>query len=126
MLILNLSHPLTPAHLAQIQALTGQGVERVLDIKSQVDPQPPLAPQVAALADAAGLTPAEWQTLPLLVNLPALNFSAAVLLAEIHGRCGYFPPCLRMRPIAGSMPPQYEVAEILNLQATRETARQRR
>ena len=57
MLILNLSHPLTPAHLAQLESLTGQRVERVLDIKSQIDPQQPLAPQVTALVDSAGLFP---------------------------------------------------------------------
>ena len=64
--------------------------------------------------------------MPLLVNLPALNFSAAALLAELHGRCGYFPPCVRLRPIAGSVPPQYEVAEVLDLQVLREEARKRR
>lgn len=126
MLILNLSHPLTPAHLAQIEALTGRRVERVLDIKSQIDSQQPLAPQVTALVDAAGLSPAEWQTLPLLVNPPALNFSAVTLLAELHGRCGYFPPCVRLRPIAGSVPPQYEIAEVLDLPAIREAARGKR
>lgn len=126
MLILNLSHPLTLAHLAQIEALTGQTIARVIELPSQVDVQQPLAPQVAALTDAAGLTAAEWQTLPLLVNLPALNFSTAVLLAEIHGRCGYFPPCVRLRPVAGKTPPQYEVAEVLDLQAIREAARKKR
>jgi hypothetical protein len=126
MLILNLSHPLTPAHLAQLEALTGQGVERVIEVNSQVDVQQPLAPQVAALVDAAGLSPTEWQTASLLVNLPALNFSAAALLAELHGRCGYFPPCVRLRPIAGKVPPQYEVAEVLDLPAIREAARGKR
>ena len=126
MILLNLSHTLTPAHLAQLESLTGQPVERVVEVSSQVDVQQPLAPQITALADAAGLSPAEWQTLPLLVNPPALNFSAAVLLAELHGRCGYFPPCVRLRPIEGSLPRQFEVAEILDLQAVREEARQRR
>lgn len=126
MILLNFSHPLTPAHQAQIEALTGQRVERVIEISSQVDVQQPLAPQVTALADAAGLSPVEWQTTPLLVNPPALNFSAALLLAELHGRCGYFPPCVRLRPIAGRVPPQYEVAEVLDLQALREEARKRR
>jgi hypothetical protein len=36
---------------------------------------------------------------------------------------GYFPPVLRLRPVAGSVPPQFEVAEILNLQAVRDRAR---
>ena len=30
---------------------------------------------------------------------------------------GYFPAIIRVRPVAGSTPPTYEVAEIINLQA---------
>ena len=126
MILLNFSHPLTPAHLAQVKALTVRPVERVVEVHSQVDPQQPLAPQAAALADQCGLTPAEWQSAPLLANPPSLNFVAVALLAELHGRCGYFPAHLRLRPIAGSLPPQYEVAEILDLQAIRDTARSKR
>jgi len=126
MLILNFAHPLTDEHRAQVEALTGQTIERVVEVESQIDPQQPLAPQIAAMADQAGLSSAEWQTLPLLVNPPALNFSAVTLLAELHGRCGYFPPCLRMRPSPKRAPPRYEVAEILDLQAVRDAARGKR
>ncbi len=126
MLILNFAHPLTADHVAQVEALTGQTVERVIEIKSQVDVQQSLAPQVTAMVEEAGLSSAEWQTAPLLVNLPALNFSAALLLAEVHGRCGYFLPCIRMRPIAGSLPRRYEVAEVLDLQNVREEVRKQR
>jgi hypothetical protein len=126
MILLNFAHPLTPAHLQQIESLTGQQVERVVEINSQIDPQQPLVPQVIALADRAGLSPAEWQTLPILVNPPSLNFIAVVLLAELHGRCGYFPAHLRLRPVQGRLPPQYEVAEVLDLQAVRDQARKRR
>ncbi|MEA3308554.1 MAG: CRISPR-associated protein Csx15 [Chloroflexota bacterium] len=126
MILLNFAHPVTAAQRIQIEALTAQSIARVIDIPSQIDPQQPLAPQIAALVDAAGLSSAEWQTLPLLVVPPALNFSAVVLLAQIHGRCGYFPPCVRLRPVAGSLPRRYEVAEILDLQTVREQARQQR
>lgn len=126
MILLNFSHPLTEEHLTQIETLTGQKVERVIAINSQIDPQQPLVPQVAALADQVGLSPAEWQSLPLLVNPPSLNFIAVTLLAELHGRCGYFPTHLRMRPVPDSVPPRYEVAEVINLQAVRDTARLKR
>jgi len=135
MILLNFAHPLTPNHIAQIEHLTGQKVERVIEIPTQIDPQQPLVPQVIALADACGLSPAEWQTLPLLVNPPSLNFIAVVLLAELHGRCGYFPAHLRLRRAGGGGessafaspgPPQYEVAETLDLQAVRDGARKRR
>lgn len=126
MILLNFSHPLTPTQLQQVETITGQKVERVVEVNSQIDPQRPLIPQVVALADAVGLSPAEWQTLPLLVNPPSLNFIAVALLAELHGRCGYFPAHLRLRPKSGSVPSQYEVAEVLDLQAVRDAARRKR
>ncbi len=131
MILLNFAHPLTQEQLARLEALTGEAVARVIDIPSQVDVQEPLAPQIVAMADAAGLNSQEWQTLPILVNPPALNFSAVTLLAELHGRMGYFPPCIRLRPVTGPdgqrvVPPRFEVAEILNLQAVRDAARERR
>jgi hypothetical protein len=125
MIILNFSHPLTPEHLAQIEALTGQTVERVIEIPTHLDTDAPFGPQVAELVERAGLSPAEWQTLPLLVVPPALNFAAVLLMAELHGRMGYFPPCVRIKPLPG-VPPRYAVAEILDLQGQREGARGRR
>jgi hypothetical protein len=47
-------------------------------------------------------------------------------LAELHGRMGYFPPILRLRPVEGAIPPRFEVAEIINLQALRDAARKER
>jgi hypothetical protein len=47
-------------------------------------------------------------------------------LAELYGRMGYFPLVVHTRPVAGSLPPRYEVAEVLNLQAIRDAARKRR
>lgn len=126
MLIVNFAHPLTADHLGAVERLTGQAAERVLDVPAQFDPAQPFGPQARALVGAAGLTPQEWQTLPLLINLPSLNVIAALLLAELHGRCGYFPAILRLRPVAGSAPPQFEVAEVLNLQVVRDEARQQR
>lgn len=126
MILLNFSHPLPPHQLARLEQLAGQRVTRVIEIKTQIDPRADLAPQVVALADACQLSPSEWQTAPLLIVPPALNFVAVTLLAELHGRCGYFPAHVRTRPVEGALPPQYEVAEILNLQAVRDAARTRR
>jgi hypothetical protein len=125
MILINFSHPLTPEHLAQIEALTGQAVERVIEIPTRLDNEAPFGPQVAELVEQAGLSPEEWQTLPLVVVPPALNFAAVLLIAELHGRTGYFPPCVRIKPVPGT-PPRYAVAEILDLQGQREGARNRR
>jgi len=83
MLILNFAHPLTDEHIQTIEALTGQKVEQVIVVNSQIDTQQPLAPQVAAMADAAGLSPEEWQTSPLLIKLFSPNFSTGELLVKI-------------------------------------------
>lgn len=126
MILINFSHPLTPDQLAQVQALTGRPVERVIDQPTQFDHSSPFLPQMDQLMARLDLSSAEWQTAPLLVNLPSLNFIAALLLAELHGRMGYFPPVLRLAPAPGALPPRYEVAEILNLQAVRDAARGKR
>jgi hypothetical protein len=126
MLILNFSHPITEEQLQQIEALTGAEVTETRDVPVHVDQAQPLASQVVALADRAGLSLAEWQSAAFVINPPALNFVAVALLAELHGRCGYFPACLRLRPVKGSIPPRYEVAEVLNLQELRDEARARR
>ncbi len=126
MIILNFSHPLTSDHLAQIEGLVEEHIDEVRDVTAQLDHQQPFVPQVEALANACRLTPQEWQTASLLVVPPALNFITAALLAELHGRMGYFPDCLRLRPMANVRPPRYEVAEILDLQAVRDAARGKR
>jgi len=126
MLLLNFSHPLTDAQLARIRELAGRDPERVLAVPTQFDHARPFAEQVRELLATVPLTPEQWQTTPLLVNPPSLAPITAVLLAELHGRCGYFPTIVRLRPIAGSVPPQFEVAELINLQALRDTARTQR
>lgn len=126
MILLNFSHPLTPAQQAQIEVLTGQAIARIIDAMPHFDEQQPFPPQLQTLVTHVALTPAQWQSEPLLVVLPSLNFIAAALLAELHGRMGYFPPVVRTRPIADKVPRQYEVAEILDLQSVREAARKLR
>ncbi|MCX7791522.1 MAG: CRISPR-associated protein Csx15 [Chloroflexaceae bacterium] len=124
-LVLNYSHPLTEAQLATVAGIVGEAPE-VRDLASQIDRARPLAEVARDLADAAGLTSQEWQTLPLALNPPALAPVALALVAEIHGRIGHFPAILNVRPIEGSVPTRYEVAEVVNLQALRDAARMRR
>lgn len=126
MILLNLSHPLTLDQQRTIETLAGQEISILIERLAQFDTAAPFAEQATALVDSLDLSPAEWQQSPLLVLLPSLNFGAAAVLAELHGRCGYFPPVVRLRPVPNSLPPRYEVAEIINLQAMRDAARRRR
>lgn len=126
MILLNFSHPLTTEQLTQVAALTGQPIERAIAVPAQFDHQQPFLTQLAALLGQVELTPHEWQTTPLAVVPPSLNFITALVLAELHGRMGYFPPVVRLRPVSEALPPRYEVAEVLNLQAVRDEARLKR
>jgi hypothetical protein len=126
MILLNFSHPLTDAQRTQVEALTAAPITRDIHLPAQFDHQQPFGPQLAALLAQVLLTPAEWQNESILVNPPSLNFIAVMLLAELHGRMGYFASCLRLRPVKDALPPRFEVAEILNLQAIRDEARKKR
>lgn len=126
MIIVNFSHPLTSEQLSQLSALVGEEISVVREVSTQLDVRRPFGPQIIELVDRVGLDATEWQTAPILIVPPALNFAAVLLLAELHGRMGYFPPCVRLRPVEGAVPPRYEVAEILDLQGQRERARVRR
>ncbi len=123
MRIINFAHPLTKENLREIEALAGYAVLEVIDAPSQVDLERSLEPQLSSLLDGLGLSPKEWQTSPLLLILPSLSCSAAVVLALVHGRTGHFPPVLRLAPETGNVVTRFRVVEILNLQAIRERAR---
>lgn len=124
-LLLNYAHPLTAEQQAQLATLLAAPPE-IRNLGTTIDRRRPLADIALELADAAGLTPEEWQTLPLLLNPPALAPVALALMAELHGRCGYFLPILNIRPVDGALPPRFEIAELLNLQVIRGQARTRR
>lgn len=122
MLLLNYAHPLTDTQRLQLRALLGQEVA-VRDIPVQADRQRPIRDVARDLADAAALTPAQWQELPLLINPPGLAPLAVALIAEVHGRSGHFPAVLNIRPSTSAPAPTYEVAEVVNLQDVRDQAR---
>lgn len=125
MLILNFTHPLTPQQREQTEALLGQPIAEVRMVAVQINQAEPLEPQIIAIVEAVGLSSEEWQTRPMVINPPGYAPAAFVLLAELHGRIGHFPALLRLRPLKGAVT-SYEVAEVLNLQAIREAARERR
>jgi len=126
MIVVNFAHPITKDQLQAIEHLTVQPVEPVVAVHAQVDLGQPIGPQVKELVDRCGLSGEEWQTAPIVVNLPSLAVLAAAVVAELHGRMGYFPTVLSLRPSPGASPPRFELAELVNLQAIRDAARSRR
>ena len=125
--VINFAHPITQDQKAQIGNIVNEPIN-IVNIPTQLDNDAEFGPQAAALVDQAVEAlggPEAIQTTPVVVNLPGLAPAAAAMLAELHGRMGYFPPIVRLKPVPGPVR-RFEVAEILDLQALRETARTRR
>lgn len=126
MILLNFGHPLTQDQLVAIETATGQTAIDVHEVKTHFDHERPFPDQITQLVNSLHIDSQTWQTRPILINPPAHNAIAVTLLAELHGRMGYFPAIIRLKPIPGSLPPQFEFAEIINLQAIRDRARTHR
>ena len=126
MQIINFSHPLTAEQVAQVEAKLGSKIDGIRDVHVQFDVEQPFVPQVVQLVDSLGISAQQWQSDAWLIVLPALNFIAAILLAELHGRSGRFPTIIRLRPVANALVSTFELAEIINLDQVRNDARARR
>lgn len=126
MILLNFAHHLNSEQIRQIEELLGQSIKQLLHIPVEFDVEKPFAPQVEKLVDGIQLKPEEWQTEKLLIIPPSLNYIAVLLLAELHGRMGYFPSLVRLKPDLNSPSPEFKIAEILDLQRIRQQARRKR
>lgn len=126
MIIVNFSHPLTEAQRSQIEELSGHRVERIIEVRVQLDLAVPLAPQVAKVIDATGLTPEQWESEAIVVNPPSLSYAAATIISELHGRMGHFPTILCVAPVSAGGITEYRVTQLVDLQQARNDARTRR
>lgn len=122
-MLLNFAHPLSQTGLDELSAAVG-GPVREARVACDFDLSSPIGPQVSALFGAPPLAGLPFETLRLVVNPPGLASASAVVLAELHGRVGHFPVLLRLRP-RGPVT-EYVLAELLPLQAIRDTARRTR
>jgi len=126
LLVLNCSHPLDASQLEALSSIGGAESTEVLepDLR-QLDLLADLAPQVAEAMSTVPLTSREWETVPMVVVLPALSAAAAVVVAEVHGRSGHFPTVVQL--IRSDSPiPRYEVRALIGLQGIRDAARKHR
>lgn len=124
--ILNFSHPLKPEHLDRIAELIGRKADNVIDVPVQFDVETDFVEQTVQMINRLNITPESWQNDAWLIVPPSLNYIAAIVLAEVHGRMGHFPAVVRLKPVQGALVTTYEVAEIINLEAVRQDARKRR
>ena len=126
MILINFTHPLTDAQKKQVEQISGQEIEAIFDSFVSLKNDMSFSTQISAFIEAIPLTAEEWQTKPILVNPPGFSGAALVLFAELHGRMGYFPSIIRIRPVEGGLVQAYEVAEIINLQDLRNKSRKER
>ena len=126
MILVNYGHLLGDEHIATVERITGERLERVIEVRTQFDNASSFSEQVACLIQETGLEPTAWQTTPIVVNLPGHSVIAAAVLAELHGRVGHFPAVLRWRLIQSIAAPLFEIAEVINLQQIRDCARAQR
>ncbi len=124
MIVINFSHPLTDNQKQAIEQRKERQIDRLIEQMAHLDQTQPFAEQIRALVDEVGLSSAEWQGKRILIVPPGHAPATAVLLAELHGRMGYFPEIVRIRPSESAEP--FEVGEITNLQSVREQARTQR
>ena len=126
MILLNFSHPLSAEQLLIAESLVSSKFTSIIDIKTHLDHQTSFPSQVKKLVSDISLTSQQWQNSKILLVPPSLSIISCILLSELHGRMGYFPAVLRVKPVPGSTPPVFEPAEVLNLQAIRDASRENR
>ena len=126
MILLNFSHPLSAEQLLIAESLVSSKFTSIIDIKTHLDHQTSFPSQVKKLVGDITLTSQQWQNSKILLVPPSLSIVSCILLSELHGRMGYFPAVLRVKPVPGSTPPVFEPAEVLNLQAIRDSSRENR
>lgn len=127
-LILNFSgHPVTPVQQQEIELQMHWTASSVVDMRLGNVPEDDNF--VATITNTVGsleLSPEEWQTTPLVIVPAGYTAAWSIILATLHGRLGYFPDVVRLRPTASCASEKYEVAEILNLREVRHASRNRR
>lgn len=123
--LLNFARAFTEQQQQGLELSLGHRLGKIVARPIEFDHTRPYGPQCVKLVKGIKFTSAEWETLPIVVNPPGFAPGALALFSELHGRMGHFPAVVRLRQIAGSTPPAYEFAEIINLQALRDAARER-
>jgi hypothetical protein len=124
MILLNFAHAISDVQLSQMHTSGLEIAEIRSNIDTNVDLNQELAPQVVRLVDEMNLSPKEWQNVPFVVRVPSFPLVAVLVIAEIHGRSGYFPNCVNIVP--SEIRGQFNYIDQVSLSVVREEARKRR
>jgi hypothetical protein len=127
-LVLNFSgHPVLPGQIKSIEKMQEWPTAKVIDVPvGTIAEDRKFVANVVRAIENIDLSPEQWQKAGI-VAIPA-GYSAiwSVLLAEMHGRLGYFPDIVHLRPSSTTSEEKFEVAEIMNLREVRHSSRGKR
>lgn len=126
--VLNYSgHPVLPGQKLEIEKLMHWTSSDVINVTiGNVPEDNTFTATVLQAVESTGFSAEEWQTTPLVVIPSGYSAIWSVVLAELHGRLGYFPDVVRLRPAPSGSVEKFEVAEILNLGEIRHLSRHKR
>ena len=120
-ILVNFARPMDSAQIKQLEHLLGAEIDETINVPGRLQDHEPYLPQVRAMINAVGLTPEEWQCLPLVVNIHPFAPAATAVLAWLHGLRGFFPDVVRVARSEQSG--SFEVVEVLTLQSVRNEIR---
>jgi hypothetical protein len=120
-ILINFARPIEDYQIAKLEELLKAKVDEVINVMGVLDDKQPFLPQMRKMFDLIGLTPSEWQSLPIIINIHGFAPAASVVLAWIHGLRGFFPEVVRMARNEQSN--RFEVVELLQLQSVRNEVR---
>lgn len=124
--VINFSgHPLTPDQKHQIEEMENGFIGEVIEIPLHFDPTQSMKFQIERAIESINLTKDEWSSQNLYLVLPGLAPGGAAVLAYIHGLRGSFPKVIWIYQNPEDRT-RFDVAQILNLQDLRDTAREKR
>jgi len=123
-IVINFSgHPLTISQQEQLKDRYRIHIEELIELPVHFDAQQDLKPQAKRWVEDVGLAPEEWSEKNIYLILPGLAPGAAAILAIVHGLRGGFPKILWVYQAPHDRT-QYEVAQVIDLQALRDTGRE--
>lgn len=127
-LILNFSgHPVLDAQKRDIGQMMHWSSSEVINVPiGNVPEDHNFISSIEKAVQKIALSPEEWQSTPVVVIPAGYSQIWSVVMAELHGRLGYFPDVVRLRESSTVSNEKFEVAEIMNLREVRHNSRDKR
>ena len=128
MRILNFSYTLTETQEKQIQKLLNLNDDEwqevdIRRIEARLNIDKDMQKQIERILASIPMSLKEWQAKPVMIVPPPIAHSAILIAVGIFSICGYFPPIIRRKKQQNTLPPQFVVAEIIELDAFKNKAR---